>query len=88
MVRITNLRPASESDPHRRRGVDRRTLLKGAAGAAMTGAAMGAATGASAQSTPAASPTDETFFPSGVEGVPDAYLAPPEPFTPSYDVNG
>jgi len=82
MVRITNLRPASENDP--RRGIDRRTLLKGAAGAAMAGAAMGGGTGASAQSTPAASPTDETFIPSGVEGVPDAYLAPPEPFT-SYD---
>ena len=39
---------------------------------------------AAAQSTPAAASGDETFFPSGIEGVPDAYLAPPEPFT-SYD---
>lgn len=82
MVRITNLRPASEREPSRG-GVDRRRLLKGAAGATLGGAAILGASSASAQ-TPVASPAAEGVVRSGVEGVPDAYLAPPEPFT-SYD---
>lgn len=83
MARITDLRPASDGDP--RRGLGRRSLIKGAAGVTAAGmAGLPLASRAAAQSTPEASPASETFFPSGVEGVPDAYLAPPEPFQ-SYD---
>ncbi len=75
MARFTNTR----------RGVARRTLIKGAAGATAAGmAGLPLISRVAAQSTPSASPASDTVVPSGVEGVPDAYLAPPEPFT-SYD---
>lgn len=81
MARITNIRPASDDDPRR---IGRRTLLKGAAGATVAGLAGASLASGAAGQTPEAASGDETFFPSGVEGVPDAYLAPPEPFK-SYD---
>ena len=91
MVRITNIRAASEFAPQRTSGVDRRTILKGAVGGAgLAGAALTGSSAYALQATPEASPSaspvanDQGFYPSGVEGVPDAYLALPEPFV-SYE---
>lgn len=85
MARITNIRPADENIPRDTRSINRRTLMKGAAGgAAMAGAGLLGGQSALGQATPGASPAADGFYPSGVEGVADAYLTPPEPFT-SYD---
>lgn len=94
MVRITNIRDAAETMRVDGKGLNRRTVLKGAAGgAALAGASLAGSRAAARQATPESSPVaspgatpvgGQTFFPSGVEGVPDAYLALPEPFK-SYD---
>lgn len=90
MARITNIRPAEDNASRDTRGIKRRTLMKGAAGAAtMAGAGLLGGQSALGQAAPEASPAagaagDEFFFPSGVDGVPDAYLHPPDPFA-SYD---
>lgn len=99
MVRITNVRDASDSDVKQHIGMNRRTMLKGAAGGAATAGlalegsgagAQQASPGASPPASPVASPgaspvAGQDVYPSsGVEGVPDAYLRAPEPFV-SYE---
>ncbi len=101
MVRITNIRTMSDTTIGRTPGIDRRTILKGAAaGAGLAGGALGGSHAWAHQASPVATPDGspvadaspiaspvanaQGFDPSGVEGVPDAYLTPPEPFT-SYD---
>lgn len=93
MARITNIHDMAETSEGGK-GVSRRTVLASAAGgAALAGTAFAVSGAAARQASPAASPAaspgatpkaGQDIYPSGVEGVPDAYLRAPEPFT-SYD---
>jgi len=93
MARITNIHDMAETSEGGK-GVSRRTVLASAAGgAALAGTAFAISGAAARQASPAASPAaspgatpkaGQDIYPSGVEGVPDAYLRAPEPFA-SYD---
>lgn len=90
MVRISSIRDRRDDETP---ALNRRQVLQGAAGLAggaalglnASGAgAQGATPGASPEASPEASPATADVIPSGVEGVPDAYLRQPDPFV-SYD---
>ncbi len=72
--------PVNPIDTAVAKQLKRRSMLKGAAGAAAAAAVAPRITFAQ-DASPAASPVagGETFIPSGVEGVPDVYLQYPEP---------
>src|SRR5688500_946919 len=65
--------------------LSRRDALKVAAGAAVAPLVAGRAVGAQGEATPAG---DEGFFPSPIEGVPNAYYRYPEPFKTVSQVPG
>jgi putative aldouronate transport system substrate-binding protein len=66
--------------------LSRRDALRVAAGAAMTPLLVGRGVAAQGDATPA--PDDQGFFPSPIEGVPDAYYRYPEPFQTVAQVPG